>query len=134
MTARPPGFHSDGMAAEHALLLRHWGRVQARVTAQTCDQAARCAALEAEVMRLRARWMIASTQWLWGLGWAGLGPQPERAGESAGEQESSALNVTEVICQTGCASHAHPWRRGEGECRLTGGECTRVPPRVINQS
>ena len=32
------------------------------------------------------------------------------------------------------ASHAHPWRGDEGQCRLTGSDCTRVPPTAQERS
>ena len=43
------------------------------------------------------------------------------------------VSATEVLCQTGCQGHAHPWLDADGACRLTGGECTRVgaPARVV---
>lgn len=117
---------SLGIAAEHALLLRHWAGVQARVSWQACEQAHRCAALETEVVRWRARWMIATTQMLWGLGWPGASPVALQGAPRM--QASEAATATAVICQTGCAGHAHPWRGDLGECRLTGDDCTRVPP------
>ena len=113
------------LLAEHGALLRHWAGVQARVSRQMGAQARHCAALEAELMQWRARWVLATTQMLWGLGWPSLAPVSSRAARQAAE---APLSATEVICQTGCASHAHPWRGDEGQCRLTGGDCTRVPP------
>ncbi|MDO5625408.1 MAG: hypothetical protein Q4G71_12055 [Pseudomonadota bacterium] len=58
---------------EHTALLRHWAGVQARVSRQVGEQAARCNALEAELLRLRARWVVATSLLLWGLEWPGLG-------------------------------------------------------------
>ncbi|MDO5290755.1 MAG: hypothetical protein Q4F13_14150 [Pseudomonadota bacterium] len=128
------------LAQEHGAVLRHWGRVQERVSQQLCAQARRCEALEAEVLHWRARWMLATTHMAWGLGWPGL---PARAGPAraaqgarpAPEEKAPTLNsATDVICQTGCAGHAHPWRSQEGECALTGSDCTRVPPLARSQS
>ncbi|QTD46990.1 hypothetical protein [Ottowia testudinis] len=109
------------VAAEHAVLLRHWAGVQARVSRQACEQAGRCAELEAELMRLRARWVVATTQLLWGLGWPGLGPTARRYVAEGGAPTSAA----DVICQTGCVSQAHHWLDEQGQCRLTGRECAR---------
>ena len=49
----------DHVVAEHGALLRHWAGLQARVSEQMCAQDRRCAALEQELMRWRARWMVA---------------------------------------------------------------------------
>ena len=122
---------SHDLLAEHGALLRHWAGVQARVSRQMCDQAQRCAALEAELMQWRARWIVATTQMLWGLGWPSLAPVPSRA---ARQVDEAPLSATDVLCQTGCASHAHPWRGDEGQCRLTGSDCTRVPPTAQERS
>ena len=40
---------------EHGVLLRQWACAQERVSEQMCAQQRRCAALEAELMRWRAR-------------------------------------------------------------------------------
>ncbi len=122
MTASDTGL----LEAEHGALLRHWAGLQARVSVQMTAQARHCAALEAELMRWRARWVLASTQMLWGLGWPDALPlAPPSRHATRGHALPSA---TEVLCQTGCAGHAHPWRDDEGQCRLSGGDCTRVPP------
>lgn len=115
-------------------MLRHWARVQERVSQQLCAQAHRCEALEAELLHWRARWVLATTQMAWGLGWPGLPARtgrPQAARPAPGEETAPAPeSATDVICQTGCAGHAHPWRSPEGECALTGSDCTRVPPVV----
>lgn len=116
------------LAAEHGTVLRHWASVQNRVTRQMCEQALHCERLESELMHLRARWVVATTSMLWGLGWPGAArpAAPVRAADSA-----AASSAAEVICQLGCAGHAHHWRSDEGECRLTGGDCSRVPPEPV---
>ena len=119
------GSETHELAAEHLALLRHWAGVQARVSQQACQQAARCAVLEAEVMRWRARWMVATTQMLWGLGWPGFGVAARAWSRPA---RAPLADAAEVICQAGCAGHAHPWLGEEAQCRLKGGACTRVPP------
>ena len=111
-------------AHEQVALLRHWGGVQARVSQQMSTQMRYCQRLEAELLRLRAQWVIASTQCLWGLGW----PMAERSATPAAAHTADvASTATGVICQTGCAAHAHPWREDDGQCRLTGQACARVP-------
>lgn len=125
------------MTDEHGVLLRHWAGLQVRVSRQCDEQNRRCAALEAELMLLRARWVLATTQVSWGLGWPRLGPGPRttRRTQPPADSASSPRRVAQaVICQTGCAGHAHPWREDDGQCRLTGAECERVPPgaQVLN--
>ncbi len=54
---------------------------------------------------------------------------PVRAGETLAEavvRTSASDTATDVLCQTGCQGHAHPWLDADGSCRLTGGDCTRV--------
>ena len=119
------GVAAPQVVVEHAALLRHWAGLQERVSRQAQEQARRCAALEAELMHCRARWVLATTQMLWGLGWPSAAPPRPAAVAPAGGPWRDAR---QVICQTGCAGHAHPWRGDEGQCRLTGGDCDRVPP------
>ncbi|HNT84268.1 MAG: hypothetical protein IT498_05800 [Rubrivivax sp.] len=121
MSALEPG----ALQREHQLLLRHLGRVQQRVSEQMLAQAQRCAALEAELMQWRARWIVATTRRLWGLGGFDQPPAPARAVPA---DRSAWASATEVLCQTGCAGHAHPWRDEQGRCALTASDCTRVPP------
>jgi hypothetical protein len=116
---------SPGLLAEHGTLLRHWGGVQARVSHQMWEQQRHCAALQAEVLQWRVRWLLATTQMAWGLGWPHLAPVPASV---AAAETPAPRTAADVLCQTGCAGHAHPWRGDEGQCRLSGGDCTRVPP------
>ncbi len=116
----------DHVVAEHGALLRHWAGLQARVSEQMCAQDRRCAALEQELMRWRARWMVATTQMLWGLGWPKLTPVSAHAETRADDDVQTAMDV---ICQVGCASQAHPWRSDAGLCRRSGDDCMRVPPK-----
>ncbi|MFV0681035.1 hypothetical protein [Ottowia sp.] len=144
---KPRHLLNDGAgegAREQVVLLRHWAGVQDRVSDQMRTQTRRCEVLEAQLLRLRARWVVATTQWLWGLGWPvterqtvcgtsafeRVGPQSafESEPETAPELPHASFNhAADVICQTGCASHAHPWREDDGQCRLTGEACARVP-------
>lgn len=111
---------------EHGVLLRQWACAQERVSEQMCAQQRRCAALEAELMRWRARWVVATTHMLWGLGWPSAAALPDT--ERGAQGQVPAADVTEVLCQVGCTGHAHAWRGEQGQCRLTGGDCTQVPP------
>lgn len=125
-TIRP--CHIDDVTVEHRVLLRHWAGMQDRVSRQACEQARRCDALEAELLRLRARWIVATSQMLWGLGWPGL--RPTRPTPMADADDDLPATASAWICQTGCASQAHPWLGEDGECRLNGGDCTRLSNRT----
>lgn len=116
------------IAAEHGTVLRHWASVQSRVTRQMCEQARHCERLEAELMQLRARWVLATTSMLWGLGWPGAARAAAADAQRAATSHEAVTSAAELICQVGCVSHAHHWRSEAGECRLTGGDCSRVPP------
>lgn len=120
------------VAGEHAVLVRHWAAVQARVSRQACEQARRCDELEAALLRLRARWVVATTQMLWGLGWPGTGATADRACEPGVAADEGDWDAAAAMCQTGCAGHAHPWRDACGACRLTGLDCVPVPLVPLN--
>ena len=60
------------LVQEHGVLLRQWAHAQSRMSEMAAAHARRCAELEAQLMRQRARWVIATTRSLWGLGWPGL--------------------------------------------------------------
>ena len=130
MTSR---FTSCDLLHEHGVLLRQWAGAQQRISDMAAHHARRCAALESELMRQRARWVIATTRLLWGLGWPGLTPLPgARAGVPPIMQASQTSSMPalrsaqELICQTGCASHGHAWLdETSGECRLNGQPCVR---------
>ena len=142
-------------AHEHLCLLRQLGGLQTRVSAQMqalawaeaqararAEAAERsCAALQSALVRERARWVLACTRWSWGLG----GPPMVRAAdpdvssapsapayraatlaEAAPPDVGAPYTATDVLCQTGCQGHAHPWLTAGGGCRLTGADCTRV--------
>lgn len=59
--------HPGPGEAEHGALLRMWGRLQTRLSAQCLAQAQTLAGLQAEVLRLRAELMLTRTAVWWGL-------------------------------------------------------------------
>eukprot|EP01041_Mallomonas_annulata_P036414 gene36414-biopygen28460 len=65
-------------------------------------------ALAGEVVRLRGQLVVAHTSRLWGM--------PNQTTE---DLEAAR----KVICQTGCAGHAHPWLSEAGQCRWSGRVC-----------
>ncbi|GAA6142247.1 hypothetical protein [Hydrogenophaga sp. 5NK40-0174] len=111
------------LKAEHIALVRHLGNIQHQVTAQFERLRQRADAADAEAMRLRAELLIIRTAVYWNLGQAV--PQrsataPARARVPLPRQSQAAQ---QVICQTGCAGHAHPWLEADGNCSRTGDAC-----------
>ena len=125
-------------AREHLCLVRHLGALQARVSgqmaalaeaeararlrAETAESA--CRALERALIAERSRAVLACTRWSWGLG----GPPPEPAASSEANGRNMVATAVDVLCQTACQGHAHPWLDGDGGCRLSGAECSRLAP------
>lgn len=115
------------LSAEHGAVVRRLARLQQRVTGQMQDSAGRQAALEAENLRLRGELVRLHTAVAWNLRAAVLwsrpvpGTQAHPARAVEGMREAQA-----VICQTGCAGHAHPWLEPDGQCRRTGQACDRL--------
>ena len=93
-------FPACDLAHEHGVLLRQWAGAQQRISDMAAAHARRCAALETELMRQRARWVIATTRLLWGLGWPGLTPLPGPARAAACPRCAA--------CKTCCARPAAP--------------------------
>lgn len=106
---------------EHGAMARQLAGLQQRVGDLLRAHARRIAALEADNLRLRAELVLIRTSLLWGLGSARLA-QPRRYGLATAVATEMPL-AQAVICQTGCAGHAHPWRDDEGQCRRTGQAC-----------
>lgn len=112
---------------EHAVLCRQLGGVQDRVTRLLQEKEIALNALGSEVVRLRGQLMVARTSLLWGMTApvAGL-PLQARASSEARAQIGPAQDLEaarKVVCQTGCAGHAHPWLTDGGQCSWRGREC-----------
>lgn len=132
LMARPPS-----VLDEHAVLVQCLGRLQRRMDQLRADHEREIGSLNAELLRLRAQRVLAHTRACWGVG-ADVGAQ-SRTGPDARPAATAArvprppqgpalAAAQAVICQTGCAGHAHPWRESDGQCRLSGLACdaTRV--------
>ena len=117
------------------MLMRLLGDVQNRVEVLQRAHAREVAALQAELMRLRAKTLCSRTRVFWGLAagedwlltpggqqrWVAASGELPAARAAAHEQVLTAVHG--VICQTGCTGHAHPWRMPDGQCRRTGQPC-----------
>lgn len=117
---------------EHAVLMRHMGRLQTRVSGLLADQEAQLQALSGEVLRLRGQLVVARTAVLWGLALRTASKQPtaqRNAIQSRGAGDMARLGNSEwtrqLVCQTGCVGHAHHWLTTEGTCQLSGQACER---------
>ena len=129
---------------EHACLLRRLAALQARVSEQmgalARERAAACARadaaeracqqLQGTLVRERARLVIASTRWWWGLG----GPVPDAVRAASPEVTASPMSAADALCQMGCQGHAHPWLTQDGRCLLKGGDCTRTEGAMVSEA
>lgn len=113
---------------EHGVLVRHWAHLQRMVTETVQENGRTVAALEAEVIRLRGQLLVARTQLFWGIGGSPLAARTRthRAPAASSHAPSSWPQVDAVLCRTGCAGHAHPWRDDQGLCTRSGEPCEPV--------
>jgi hypothetical protein len=118
---------SSDVASEHAALLRMLAGAQARVTGVVVDYQAQIYALQAQIIRLRARVIVRDTLLAW---LRETLAQREPAAEAAEEDlQAHHAAADRVICQTGCISHGGYWREDE-QCRRTGKSCTMEESKV----
>ena len=127
---------TPGDFQEHLCLQRHLAALQTRISgeiaalveAEACARAradaaeTQCRVMERALITERSRAVLACTRWSWGMG----GPPPQSALTPAGSPSERVSTAAEVLCQTGCQGHGHPWLEADGACRLTGNDCTRV--------
>lgn len=122
MSTCPPG-----VATEHAALCRHLGRVQDRMTRLLLEKELALRALSREVVRLRGQLIVARTTLLWGMAMPVASvPLQARASTAVRAPTGPAQDLEaarKVICQTGCAGHAHAWLAEDGQCRWIGRDC-----------
>lgn len=119
-----PGPEHKALVREHGLLLRQLAGLQQGVGEQLQTQARHITGLEGEVLRLRAQLITARTCLLWGLPHEGLARvKPRRRPAVDALNDTTLTQAHDVICQTGCVGHAHPWLEADGQCRRTGVAC-----------
>lgn len=122
MSARP-----SGVVLEHAVLCRHLGGVQDRMSRLMQEKEVALNALTSEVVRLRGQLVVTRTCLLWGMTVAGVNvTHRSRASHPAHAQPGQEPNLDaarKAICQTGCSGHAHPWLAEDGQCRWSGRIC-----------
>ncbi|MDO9438980.1 hypothetical protein [Hydrogenophaga sp.] len=128
LIARHDSIAAREIAIEHAVLTRQLASAQRRLSEQMQAHALQVLTLEAEVVQLRAQLIMARTCMFWGLSTSGvMRPLARRANLTHAAIEAAALaEASNVICQTGCVGHAHPWLAADGQCRRTGAACAQV--------
>lgn len=124
------------LALEHTVLVRRLAVLQKRLGAQWHAHQTQLEQLQTEVIRLRARLLKERTALYWGLKPQAVTDPPcptasggpavaalhgPLAGPTPATRELSEAEA--VICKTGCAGHAHPWRSPEGLCLRRGEPC-----------
>lgn len=110
---------------EHGVLVRYWAQLQQTMTETVHENGRTVAALEADVIRLRGQLLVARTQLFWGINGAPLAARTRqhRAPVPLSPTPSTWPQVDAVLCRTGCAGHAHPWRDQQGRCSRSGEPC-----------
>lgn len=117
--------------SELAVVLRHLGGVQSEVSELVRQQQREIDQLQGQLIRLRAQRVLERTQNFWGLSKPPRGTHPAKSREdgtvsgitSPSLKAKAWQAAQKIICLTGCAGHAHPWLKPDGQCARTGKEC-----------
>ena len=121
------------LVAEHGVLSRRLAQLQQRVGDQLQASARRQAALDGENIRLRGELVRMRTAVAWDLRSAALVPRAATGPRGLAPRIAPGLlEAQAVICQTGCAGHAHPWLEPDGQCRRTGQACDRLEDETLS--
>lgn len=113
------------VAHEHAVLSRHLGKVQSRISSLIKEKDLALEALTCEIVQLRAQLVIARTFVLWGMDMQSMN-RKVRVSTSVQPLIDESLDLEaarKAICQTGCTGHAHHWLSDDGQCRRSGRAC-----------
>lgn len=110
-----------GVVHEHAILARHLGSVQGRVSRLMHEKDCQLQALAGEVVRLRGQLVVVRTHQLWGMAAPLVAVGRRNSAPGAPREEFEAAR--KAICQVGCSGHAHHWLSDEGQCRWSGQAC-----------
>lgn len=115
------------VAHEHAVVSRHLGNVQHRLSNLMREKNEALEALQHEVIRLRADLVIARTHILWGIGMPAMSVNRKVRAPYTVKPFAHVSHDLEAarqtICQTGCTGHAHHWLTEDGQCRWSGRAC-----------
>ncbi len=116
---------TQAICTEHTALLRMWGRLQNRLSAQCQAQAQTLEALASEVLRLRADLLITRTALYWGMA-PGRAAMMKRPLQRATPPSAAPSAADGVLCRTACEGHAHHWLDDDHACARTGQACHRL--------
>ncbi len=114
------------VAHEHAVLSRHLGKVQSRISSLIKEKDLALEALTCEIVQLRAQLVIARTLVLWGMDMQSMFLKPKVRATLVQPFIDESLDLEaarKAICQTGCTGHAHHWLSDDGQCRRSGRAC-----------
>ena len=114
------------LSTEHRVLMRRLGALQQRLDVLLRGHARQVTALEADQMRLRAQVVVLQTAAFWGIGAVQIPTRPAGRVRTQPPLAPESRQAQAVICQTGCASHAHPWLADDGLCQRSGKACERL--------
>lgn len=123
----------QGLAAEHAVLVRRMARLQCLFDELLNDNQRKTAELEAQIVRLRGGLVLARTQSLWGLGAsAALVPRAPLLSRAPSSSPGESMPQAEqVLCQVACVGHAHHWLQDGGDCARSGERCESLGAVVV---
>lgn len=119
--------------AEHLVLVRRMARLQCLFDELLSDHDRKVYELEAEIVRLRGRLVLARTQTLWGFGAVAALPErvPFLTREPLPLPLGSMPHAAQVLCQVACVGHAHYWLQEEGDCARSGERCEGVGEGIL---
>ena len=113
------------LEAEHLVLVRRMARLQCLFDELLSDHDRKMSVLEAEILRLRGRLVVARTQTLWGL--VAVAALPARTPllpqAPLPLPWGSMPHAAQVLCQVACVGHAHYWLQESGDCARSGERC-----------
>lgn len=123
-----------GLIDEYSVLCRQWARAQRHADQGLRQWQQRCAALEADLIRLRGRLLAVRTALLWSIpvAWAWTSGTSGRIPESSQDPSQTVdtdVDANRVLCRVGCQSQGHPPLEPDGTCRWHGGPCGAISSR-----
>lgn len=113
------------LEAEHVVLVRRMARLQCLFDELLSEHDRKVSELEAEIVRLRGRLVVARTQTLWGFGAVAALPErvPPVSRAPLPLPWASMPHAAQVLCQVACVGHAHYWLQEGGDCARSGDRC-----------
>ena len=125
LSAGGRGASGRWLEAEYVVLVRRMARLQCLFDELLSDHDRKVSELEAEIVRLRGRLVMARTQTLWGFGAVAALPErvPLLSRAPLPLPWASMPHAAQVLCQVACVGHAHYWLQEGGDCARSGERC-----------